>query len=192
MFASFFRPLLFVLLGAAGAMPAQGALDLSGKLEEYVGEGNIIYRRLVLTDDKRVVEMQLPNGWSHRTGGPARLQLIPPGKGFAQAVVSVEPLPARAALDEEVAAALQQQMLTALPSDSQAVTLMQVNQGPIGPNAREGIEAVVSFKRIGYTFLQSSVVVNMADYRLVLQFTAPEAEFELLHSTFRRAIHSVN
>jgi hypothetical protein len=165
-----------------------GALDLTATSEEYVG-GGVIYKRLVFKDDKRKVEMELPNGWSYR-GSVERLQLIPPGNGFAEATIKTEPLPASPLLDEAAAKLLEDQIVSALPPGSQAAVLGKTQQNAGGPGGGASLEVFVTYKALGQTFLKSARFVNLPDSRLVLQLTAPEAEFPALSVNFRRAIQS--
>jgi hypothetical protein len=181
---------IYVALTVAFGATTHGALDLTATPEEYNGEG-VIYRRLVVKNGTRPVEIYLPSGWTHRGDGPASLHLIPKGATFAEAVIRTEPLPASAVIDDATTASLQQQALSTVPSDSQATSLVQTNVGLIGPGGREAVEVVVSYKRLGYTFMRSQVFANMADYRLVLQCVAMDAEFERINDAFRRAVQAI-
>ena len=183
------RHALAALVVVTTAHTGHAALDLTATSEEYAGEG-IIYKRLLFKDDERTVQMELPHGWTYRGGGAARLTLIPPGKGFGEAVMEVQPLPASSAFDDVAVKALEQQALSTVPPASEAIHVVQTNQAPNGPGGRESFEVVVSYKALSYTFLRSTVFVNFPDCRLVLRMTAPEAEFQALNQTFRRTVQS--
>jgi hypothetical protein len=180
--------LLVVTLAFGTAYRTCGALDLSATSEEYVSSG-ILYKRLLFRDNQRTVEMELPSGWNYR-GSVARLQLIPPGSGFAEATIKTEPLPVPSALDEATAASIGNQILNSLPPGSQGATLLQTQKNPGGPGGGASLEVIVSYKALGHTFWKSTLLVNLPDSRLVLQLTAPEAEFPALSLNFRRAIQS--
>lgn len=179
----------FGFFAVALVLRAEAALDLTATPEEYIGEG-ITYRRLVFKDDQGRVEMELPRGWSYRGGGAARMQLTPPGTGSAEAFIEAEALPPSPAFDEPTTKALEQQAVTAVPQESQSVTLVQTNQGIAGPDGRESLEVVVSYKILGSIFIRSTLFVNFPENRLRFRITAPEKDFEALSKTFHRAIRS--
>lgn len=179
--------LILALFAALMAATAGAALDLTATLEEYVN-GGIIYKRLVFKDDKRRVEMEFPPGWSVRASS-ARIELIPPGKGFAAAVIQTQQPAKPAVLDEAALEAFAQQALAALPPDSQAATIQQASSDPDGLG---GSEVILSYKSLGYTFRRSVRLVNLPDCRLMTQISAPEAEFQALYTTFRRTVQSLS
>jgi hypothetical protein len=182
------RSALLVVLLAAMTATAGATLDLTSTLEEYVN-GGITYRRLVFKDDKRRVEMECPTGWSVRTSSPARLELVPPGKGFAAAVIQTQPPAGLGVPDEAALKALGQQALAALPPDCQAATVDKVFSDPDGSG---GSEVVLSYKSVGYSFRRSVRFLNLPECRLMVQISAPESEFEALSTTFRRTVQSLN
>ena len=64
--------------------------------------------------------------------------------------------------------------------------------GTSGPGGLESLDVTVSYKQMGHTFVRKTMWMNLPDERLVLQFTAPEAEFEKLYKSFRRTVFSWN
>jgi hypothetical protein len=180
--------LLLALFAAVTTATTGAALDLTATPEEYVN-GGIIYKRLVFRDDKRRVEMECPTGWSVRAASSARLELIPPGKGFAAAVIQTQPPAGPGVLDEAALKAFAQQALAALPPDSQAATVQRMYSDPDGSG---GSEVILSYKNLGYTFQRSVRFLNLPDCRLMVQISAPEAEFQALNATFRRTVQSLS
>ena len=180
---------LLALFAVALAPCSSAAPDLTATAEEYVSSG-IIYKRLVFQGEKQRGEMELPNGWSHRNLDPTRLQLIPGTHRFAEAVIRIEPLPKAHALGQVAIPALQQQALAEVPAASQDVSHVRSTENPGGPGGGESLEVVVAYKALGYTFHRSSLFVNWRDSRLVIQLTAPEADFDALSATLQRALQS--
>jgi hypothetical protein len=180
--------LLATLLATALIATADAALDLTATApEEYVSSG-IVYKRLIFKDDKRRVEMEFPPGWSVRDASPARLELTPPGKGFATALIQTQPAGSRA-LDEAAVKAIAEQALAALPTDSQGATVQSAGLDTDGSGSSE---VILTYKSLGYTFRRSVRFVNLPNCPLVAQISAPEAEFQALYATFRRSVQSLN
>jgi hypothetical protein len=173
-------------LAAAMVASANAALDLTATPEEYVSSG-IVYRRLVFKDDKRRVEMEFPRGWNFRVVSSARLELSPPGNGFAAAVIQTQSAEA-SVFDEAAVKTLAQEALAALPVGSQAATVEQTRAEPDGKES----EMTLSYKNLGYTFRRSIKFVNRPECRLMVQISAPEAEFPALNATFRRLVQSLS
>jgi hypothetical protein len=183
------RSLLLASLFATGLVAtADAALDLTTTApEEYVSSG-IIHQRLVFKDGNRRVEMAFPPKWSVRDSSPARLELTPSGKGFATALLQTQPAGPRD-LDEAALKAFAQQALAALPGDSQGGT---VESAAADPDGSGNCEVILTYKNLGYTFRRSVRFVNLPDWPLIAQISAPEAEFQALYITFRRTVQSLS
>jgi hypothetical protein len=180
--------LLVSLVATALIATADAALDLTATApEEYVSSG-IVYKRLVFKDDKRRVEMEFPPGWSVRDASPSRLELTPPGKGFATALIQTQSA-SPGALDETALKALAQQALAALPADSQGGTVQSATSDSDGSGSSE---VILTYKSLGYTFRRSVRFVNLPNCPLMAQISAPEAEFQALYATFRRTVQSLS
>jgi hypothetical protein len=53
-----------------------------------------------------------------------------------------------------------------------------------------GFEVLVSYSALGQTFQRSTVFLNAPGTQLIFRFTAPKADYDRLHSAFRRAVLS--
>src|SRR5437667_1957243 len=92
------------------ALTAKSGIDLTPSANEYISEG-ITYQKLTFRRDKQRVEYDPPPGWSFR-GSAERVQLTPPKRRFAEALIEAVPLAARQQLDEIVIKALEQQFIS--------------------------------------------------------------------------------
>jgi hypothetical protein len=174
---------------AFGTATARSAPDLTATQEEYIGEG-ITYQRLVFRDDKRRVEMELPQGWSFRNNGPGRLDLVPPKQSAGEASIRVEAAPSQPGFDDAVSKSLVDRAQAAVPVDSQAVEVLQTDKNSLTPGGHEAFDVILSFKRIGVTFRRRMTFVNFPDCQIVLQVTASEAEFKKVDGPFVGAFRS--
>jgi hypothetical protein len=177
-----------ILVLATTAFTARGGIDFTPTATEFVGEG-IKYQKLIFHDDKQLVEYYPPSGWTF-LGNAERIQLRPPQKTFAEAVIEATPLAAPQPLDEKVTKALTQQFLSTLPAGSQLVSVVSEEQNPVPLNGRPTFEVTVSYQLIGEKFLRSALYANLSDTRLIFRLAAKKADFESLHSEFRRSVLS--
>ena len=181
-----FRKILLLVSLVLAAHTSHATIDLTPVVTEYVGEG-ILYHQIVFKQSKGSITMELPNQWSC-TGSGDRVRLTPPpGKAFAEGVITSSPLPAPQPLDEAVIAAFKQQVLASVPPGGQAVTPVAEIENSIRLDKNPGFEFVISYKLLGQTFRRNAVLVHLPDTRLVFQFSAPEKDFGALSKTFRHA-----
>ena len=181
------KTILAVLI-LAFVLTANAALDLTPTEHTFVGHG-VPYRQLLFRDGKKSISMELPAGWSFR-GGATRLQLTPPDKNFAEAVIEVAALPAAQPLDEAATQKIEQQVLSTVPPGSQNVIVIERNRNAVVIGGNESFEVFLTFQTLGQTFCRSTVVVNCPEMLLTFRFTAPKSEFAALNKTFRRSIAS--
>ena len=169
-------------------LTAKGGINLTPSASEYVSEG-IKYQKLVFQSDKQSVEYDPPPGWSFH-GSAERVQLMPPKKRFAEALIEVVPLAVPQGLDEKIVKALAQQLVSSVPADSQFVTIVSEEQNSVLLDGKPSFEVTVSYKLIGEKFLKSALFVNLPDTQLIFRLTARKDDFEALHSEFKRSIFS--
>ena len=170
------------------ALTARSGIDLTPTANEYVGEG-IKYQKLTFRQDSQAIEYNPPPGWSFH-GGPNQLQLTPPKKNFAEAFIEAVPLSAPQPLDEKVSKALEQELITKLPPDSQLVTVVSEEQNPVLLDGNRSFEVTVSYQVMGEKFLRSAIFVNLPDTQLIFRLTARKDDFERLHREFRTSMLS--
>lgn len=178
--------IIFIL--ATVSFTARGGLDLTPTASEFVGEG-IKYQKLTFRKDKQLVEYYPPSGWTF-LGGAERVQLRPPKKNFAEAVIEAVPLAASQPLDEKITKALAQQFIASVPAGSQLVTVVSEEQNPIPVNGGPTFEVTVSYQLMGEKFMRSALYANLPDTQLVFRLTARKDDFGPLHSEFRRSAFS--
>jgi hypothetical protein len=179
-------PVALVLV--ATILTAKGGIDLTATAKEYISEG-IKYQKLIFRHDNQTVEYNPPPGWKFH-GAPHQLQLMPPKKNFAEAVIEAVPLSAPQPLDEKVNKALEQQFMARLPPGSQFVTIVGEEQNPVLLNGNRSFEVTVSYAVIGEKFFRSAIFVNLPNTQLIFQLTARKDDFEPLHHEFRTSISS--
>jgi hypothetical protein len=170
------------------ALTAKSGIDLTPFADEYISEG-IKYQKLTFRRDKQRVEYNPPPGWSFR-GSAERVQLTPPKRRFAEALIEALPLAAPQRLDETVIKALEQQFISSLPSDSQFVTVVTEERNPVLLDGSPTFEVIVSYQLIGEKFLKSALFVNLSDTQLIFRLAARKDDFDALHSDFKRSILS--
>jgi hypothetical protein len=172
----------------ATTLTAKSGIDLTPTVNEYIGEG-IKYQKLIFRHDKQGIEYNPPPRWEFH-GGPNQLQLTPPKRNFAEAVIEAVPLPAPQPLDDKVSKALEQQLIVKLPPGSQFVTIVSEGQNPVLLNGNRSFEVTVSYEVMGEKFLRSAIFANLSNTQLIFQLTARKDDFEPLHREFRMSIAS--
>ncbi len=172
---------LLSLLASVALAPA--ALDLTATVHEFSAQG-ILYQQLKFKDDKRTVTMELPPRWTFR-GSPARLQLVPPDKRFAEATIEIAPLPPGQALDEAVMQALEQEVIASVPPASQAITVTRRQPAQL-LDGKPAFQIELSYKALGETFRRTTTYVNLPESRLTFRVTATEGDFEKVAGSFHR------
>ena len=167
---------------------ARADINFTPSVKEYVSEG-ITYRSLYFKEEKNTISIELPRQWTYR-GDAGRLQLLPPGKGFAEGVIQAIPLARPQPFNEAVEKALETQALSSVPSGSQSIEVAKREENPVILDHNLSYEIVVSYQTLGQAFLRSLIFVNCPDKQLIFRFTAPKADFDLLNKAFRRSIYS--
>jgi hypothetical protein len=169
-------------------LTAESGIDLTASVNEYVSEG-IKYQKLTFQTDKQRIEYSPPPGWNFR-GSTARLQLTPPKRVFAEALIEALPLAAPQPLDEKLIKALEQQFIASLPPDSQFITVVAEEQNPLLLDGSPTFEVILSYESIGQKFLKSALFVHLADTQLIFRLTGRKDDFDALHADFKRSILS--
>jgi hypothetical protein len=179
-------PITFAFLTIV--LTAKSAIDLTPSVHEYIGEG-IKYQKLIFQNDKQRVEYNPPPGWAFH-GSAERVQLTPPKKSFAEALIEAVPLAAPQPLDEKFTKALEQQFISSLPSGSQFVEVVSEEQNPVPLDGNRTFEVTASYQLMGVKFLRSALFVNLPDTQLIFRLAARNDDFEALHNEFKRSIFS--
>lgn len=167
---------------------AKSGIDLTPSASEFIGEG-IKYQKLSFLQDKQRIEYDPPPGWTF-SGSAERVQLTPPKKTFAEAVIEALPLAAPQPLDEKITKALERQFIASLPPGSQFVTVASEEQNPVPVDGNPSFEVTASYQLMGEKFLKSAIFANLHDVQLIFRLTARKDDFELLHRDFKRSIFS--
>ena len=170
-------------------LTAKSGIDLTPSATEYIG-GGIKYQRLSFRQDKQRIEYNPPPGWSFN-GSADRVQLTPPKKNFAEAVIEAVPLAGPEPFDEKTTKALEERFVSSLPSSSQFVAVVSEEQNPVPPlSGNPSFEVKISYQAMGEKFLKSAIFVNLRDTQLIFRLTARKDDFEALHQEFKRSIFS--
>jgi len=169
-------------------LTAKSGIDLTPSAHEYIGEG-IKYQKLIFRKDKEHVEYNPPPGWTF-SGSAERVQLTPPRKSFAEALIEAVPLAAPQPLDEKIIKALEQQFISSLPSGSQFVAVVSKEQNPVPLDGSPTFEVIASYQLMGFKFLRSALFINLPDTQLIFRLVARNNDFEALHNEFKRSIFS--
>jgi hypothetical protein len=177
-----------ILVLATTAFIARGGIDFTPTATEFVGEG-IKYQKLTFRKDKQLVEYYPPPGWSF-AGSAERIQLRPPKKNFAEAVIEAAQLSTPQLVDEKIAKALTQQFLSTMPAGSQFVTVVSEEQNPVPLDGKPTFEVTVSYQLMGEKFLRSALYANLTDTQLIFRLSARKDDFQALHFEFKRSISS--
>ena len=164
---------------------AGNPIRFSADITEFTGEG-VVYRRLTFKEDKHTISYLLPQGWACSLNDNV-LRLTPPEKSFAEGQIQSVALDTPKLMDETAIAALTQNVLTALPPDSQQTTVVKQEQNPMLGN-NPGFELVVSYKVLGDTFQRGVIFVNTPANQLVFKFTARKSDFDPLYRAFRSSV----
>ena len=179
--------LLPVLLNAV-ASTAYGVIDLTPTASEYEAQG-FKYLQLVFRDDKRTIIYEPPQKWDHR-GQKSQLQLTPPDKKFAEALIQAIPLKAVEPLDPAGFIKFKEYVLAGLPSGSQLITTVAEGENTLLVNGAPSFELVVSYQTLGETFHRSVLLTNCNDTQLLFRLTARKSDFGTLYQAFKRSIMS--
>jgi hypothetical protein len=167
--------------------PAYAGLNLTPLTKEYTEDG-VTYREVSFKNGEGSQKFNPPEGWTLR-GQETRLQLNPPKKDFAEAVIEVSPSPA-AEIDEGVIKAFKEKVIATLPSGSTAVTTISEAQNGLMPSGRPSYEIMVSYQHWGKTYQRSVLLVNGPQEHLTFKFTAIREDFTALQNVFRRSVAS--
>ena len=182
------RSVIILLFVTAALTVRGGGLDFTPKATEFVGEG-IKYQKLTFRKNKQLVEYYPPPGWTF-LGSAERIQLRPPKKIFAEAVIEAAPLVVPQTLDEKAIKSLEQRFVSSLPSGSQFVTVVNEEQNPVLLNGNPTFEVTASYQLMGEKFLTSALFSNLTDTHLIFRLSARKDDFQALHFEFRRSISS--
>lgn len=170
------------------ASSAYGVIDLTPTVTEYEAHG-FKYQQLLFKDDKRTISYEPPQKWAHR-GEQTQLQLTPPDKKFAEALIQSIPLKAAEPLDPAGFPKFKEHVLAGVPSGSQMVTTIAEGENRLLVNGAQSFEVVVSYQALGETFQRSVILTNCNDTQLVFRLTARKDDFDALYQAFRRSISS--
>jgi len=173
---------------AAAASSANGGMDLTPAVSEYVAEG-AKFQQLTFQYNKQQIEYEPPTGWKF-DGGPKQLHLKPPQKNFAEATIEVSALDKPQPLDENAHKVLKEQILASLPVGSQFAKVEEEATNPVLLNGNESFEVTVSYQSIGEKFFKSALFVNLKDTQLKFRLTARKDDFQALHREFKSSILS--
>ena len=165
---------------------ARGIVDLTPTPSEYSAEG-IKVQQLIFNDDKQRISYDLPRGWAYRFDG-GRIVLMPPEASFSEAVIQAIPLPKPQRFDEATVKALEQQVVSTLPPNSDAVTVIKSEQNSLILNGNLSLEVVVSYNTLGSAFQRSVLFLNSPGTQLIFKVSARKKEFERVYSAFRSSI----
>jgi len=177
-------PLLLML----GAISLHAAIDFTPGTGERVLAG-IKFQQLIFQQDGRKISYEQPRGWKY-TGDSLRIAFTPPNVPQAQAEIDQSPLPAPQNFDEATMKKLQENVLAAVPPDSQNVTLVSVEKNPLMINQRETFEVIITYQTSGTEFERSVLFLNLPDTQLRFRVTARKQDFEKVHKAFRGSIYS--
>jgi hypothetical protein len=174
----------FVLISAAAK--AYAIADLTPTVAEYKAEG-ITYRQLIFKDGQQDVSYDLPPRWSYRFDG-GRILLTPTDVAFAEASIEAVPLPKPQPFDRATTEKLNQQVLTTLPPNSEAIAITKSEQNPVLLNSNLSYEIAVSYKTMGNVFQRSVLFVNAPGTQLIFRLSARKSDFDRLYSIFRASV----
>ena len=167
--------------------PVYAGLNLTPLTREYTEDG-VTYREVSFKNGEGSEKFYPPEGWTLRGQG-ARLQLNPPTKEFAEAVIEVTPLPAPQ-IDEQVIKAFKEKVITTLPLGSTAVIPVSEAANSLMPSGKPSYEFTVSYRHSGKLYHRSALLVNGPQEHLIFKLTAGKEDFAALNSAFRRSIAS--
>jgi hypothetical protein len=173
-----------ILMSAATA--AHAIVDLTPTPGQYEAEG-ITYQQLIFTDDQKKVSYDLPRGWSYRFDA-GRILLMPKDTAFAEAIIEAAPLPKPQPFDQPTIDKLRQQVLTAVPANSDAISITKSEQNPVILNGNLSYEIVVSYKTMGSIFQRSVLFINIPGTQLIFKLSARKTDFNRLSAVFRASV----
>lgn len=179
-------PLLAGLTVLCGS--ALGSIDFAATTSERVLAG-IKFPQLVFQENGRKITYEQPRGWSY-SGTSASITFIPSEIPQAQATIEQSPLREPQAFNEPMMKALQEQVLTSLPPNSQNATLVSVEKNPLMVNRHETFEVIVTYQNSGSEFERSVLFLNLPDTQLRFRVTTRKQDFEKIHKAFRGSICS--
>lgn len=177
-------PLLLALLVAT----AQASVDLTPIPGERVLAG-IKFQQLIFQEKGRKITYEQPRGWKY-SGGGASIKFSPPELANAEAEIDQTPLQAPQNFDEKTMKALEEQVLSSVPANSQNAALVGTEKNPVTVNRHETFEVVVAYQISGVEFQRSVLFLNLPDTQLRFRVTARKQDFEKIHKAFRGSIYS--
>lgn len=166
---------------------AYAALDLTPLTKEYTEDG-VTYREVSFKSGEGSQKFYPPEGWTLRGQAP-RLELIPPKKNFAEAVIE-KTFSLAPEIDEAVIKAFKEKVIATLPSGSTSVTMLSEAQNGLMPSGRPSFEIIVSYQHWGKTYQRSVLLVNGPQEHLTFKLTAVKEDFNDLQTVFRRSVAS--
>jgi hypothetical protein len=184
--ASRFGQTLTALIVINATATAYAVVDLTPTPGQYAAEG-IIYQQLIFTDDQKKVSYDLPRGWSYRFDA-GRILLMPKDTAFAEALIEAVPLPKPQPFDQPTIDKLRQQVLTAVPPNSDAISITKSEQNPVILNGNLSYEIVVSYKTMGSIFQRSVLFINIPGTQLIFKLSARKTDFDRLSAVFRASV----
>lgn len=179
---------LLLLIIAAFIDTVRAAIDLTPTTTERKQAG-VTFQELNFRENGRRITYEQPRGWTYSGGGP-RIRFVPPESTQAYAEIDHVPLPAPQNFDEPTKKALQQQTLASVPPDSQNVAFVAEALNPVVLNQHQSYEVTISYQAFGQEFMAGVIYVNLPDTQLRFRTVARKADFEKVHTAFRRSIFS--
>src|SRR2546423_10214948 len=156
--------------------PLLGSIDFTVTTSERVLDG-IKFQQLIFHENGRKITYEQPRGWSH-SGNSTSITFTPPN--IPQAQASIEQLPLREPqnFDEPTMKTLQEQVLAAVPPNSQKVVIVNTEKNPFMINRHETFEVTVAYEAFGAEFQRSVLFVNLPNTQLRFRVTARKQDFE--------------
>jgi hypothetical protein len=177
-----------LLLTLATSFTIHASVDFTPTTGERVLDG-IKFQQLIFRDGDRKITYEQPRGWTY-SGDSNRIVLTPPQISQAQAYIDQSPLTAPSSFDETAVKILQEKAVKSLPPSAKNVEFVTIEKNPVVLNQHETLEIIMSYEASGTAFSSSVLFVNLPDIQLRFGVMSRKADFEKIHTAFRRSIFS--
>lgn len=174
----------------AGVASAQAGIDFKTQVTETTTPMGFKAQYYSFSEKGRSITYVAPRGWTH-SGGGASISFTPPGLNQARADIEQAPLPAPQEMNDEMRTALRDRTMAAVPPDSQNVTVVSETSNPVVLNQNQSHEVVISYQAFGQEFMMGIIYLNMPDTQLRFRTIARKADFDGVHSQFRRSLFTL-
>jgi hypothetical protein len=131
-----------------------------------------------------------PSGWTTSPRGKNQLFFYIADKAQAYAKIEETSDYPQGEFDEAVVQQLKEELLSALPADSESIAIVGQTALPLMINRRKTYELAVNFALHGQRFTSSVIFLNLASTQLRFTVSSPVSDYKELHDRFVESLYT--